>query len=278
MSQMSTQGDSPPSEVGALKRQLALLEAQNAELCKLSVEEKSVRLHLEGCIIRRLICLTECVEDLITEFDRHVTLGIELDDDATVNDPEDDRMYRSYKKLATWCPSVHKLIHSVVEDSELSCIYSKTITGATEYERCDPLNPIDGLFKGKLLLKTFKYNFTSPTSAELDNQEQTSLAMLSTQAVQVIQLRFALSSIGSWCIIDDKFNHQEFYDNIVDFLKLTVTSDAVKEVEDLLLWWNWFLDANMHPSIAPKEPNRCLLLGVQADISSDFVLIILQIG
>ncbi|KAG2124744.1 class III chitin synthase [Suillus cothurnatus] len=28
-------------------------------------------------------------------------------------------------KLATWCPSVHKLVHSVVEDSELSCIYSK---------------------------------------------------------------------------------------------------------------------------------------------------------
>jgi hypothetical protein len=57
--------------------------------------------------------------------------------------------------------------------------------------------------------------------------------------MQVIQLRFALSSMGSWHIIDDEFNHQEFYNNIVDFLKLAVTSDVAKEVEDLLLWWNW---------------------------------------
>jgi len=37
----------------------------------------------------------------------------------------DDRRYRSYKKLATWCPSVRKLVHSVVENGELSCVYSK---------------------------------------------------------------------------------------------------------------------------------------------------------
>jgi hypothetical protein len=101
----------------------------------------SVHLHIEGRVIHRLVCLTERVEDLIAEFDRRVTLGIELDDYASMNDPKwvlwhlqllvlicttrDDRMYRSYKKLATWCPSVRKLVHSVVEDSELSCIYSK---------------------------------------------------------------------------------------------------------------------------------------------------------
>lgn len=37
----------------------------------------------------------------------------------------DDRRYRSYKKLVTWCPSIRKLIHSVVENSELSYVYSK---------------------------------------------------------------------------------------------------------------------------------------------------------
>ncbi|KAG2070760.1 hypothetical protein BDR04DRAFT_982796, partial [Suillus decipiens] len=56
--------------------------------------------------------------------------------------------------------------------------------------------------------------------------------------IQAIQLRFALSSTGSWHIVDDEFNHQEFYDNIIDFLKLMVTSEAAKEVEDLLLWWS----------------------------------------
>ncbi|KAG1907215.1 uncharacterized protein F5891DRAFT_1181512 [Suillus fuscotomentosus] len=371
MSQTSTQSDGPPSEVGALKRRLALLEAQNAELRKLPMEEKSVRLHLEGRVIRRLICLTERVEDLIAEFDRRVTLGIELDDDATVNDLEDDRRYRSYKKLATWCPSVRRLVHSVVEDSELSCIYSKLNKGAADDttrlkviiaswlmqdtpppnpvihgqskmgrgfnndatgrlicpvdydwsdpviqqgirdyhpdyrvmahswpaflyrdERYDPLNPTDGLFKGKLLLKTFKYIFTSPTSAELDDQEQTSPAMLSTQgppkqrrtdgehrtrcdvagllnmksvqprsiAYAAVQLRFALSSTGSWRIVDDEFNHQEFYDNIVDFLELAATSDAVKEVEDLLLWWNRKVFGHKHVSV--YRPQRTEQLSV----------------
>jgi hypothetical protein len=36
----------------------------------------------------------------------------------------DNRSYRSYKKLATWCPSIHKLIHLVIENGELSCVYS----------------------------------------------------------------------------------------------------------------------------------------------------------
>jgi hypothetical protein len=43
MSQTSSQSDSPPSEVAALKRRLAVLEAQNAELRKQPVEEK-------GCV------------------------------------------------------------------------------------------------------------------------------------------------------------------------------------------------------------------------------------
>ncbi|KAG1847582.1 hypothetical protein F4604DRAFT_1594334, partial [Suillus subluteus] len=312
----------------------------------------------EGRVIRRLVCLTERVEDLITEFDRRVTLGIELDDDATLlmltYSTRDDRRYRSYKKLATWCPSVRKLVHSVVEDSELSCIYSKLNKGAdgaraddttrlkvtiaswlmqatpppnpvihgqskmgrgfnndatgrlicpVDYdwsdpvvqqgirdyhpdyrvtahswpaflyrdERYDPLNPTDGLFKGKLLLKTFKYIFTSPTSAELDDQEQTSPAMLSTQGPPKqrrtdgerrtrCDLRFALSSTGSWRIVDDEFNHQEFYDNIVDFLELAATSDAVKEVEDLLLWWNRKVFGRKHASV--YRPQRTEQLSV----------------
>lgn len=53
-----------------------------------------------------------------------------------------------------------------------------------------------------------------------------------------VQLRFALSSAGSWRIVDDEFNHQEFYDNIVDYLKLPPSPEAVKDVDDLLLWWN----------------------------------------
>ncbi|KAG1857481.1 hypothetical protein F4604DRAFT_1589874, partial [Suillus subluteus] len=308
----------------------------------------------EGRVIRRLVCLTDRVEDLIAEFDRRVMLGIDLDDDASLNDPEDDRKYRSYKKLVAWCPSIRKLIHSVVENAELSHIYSKLNKGAdgaraddttrlkvtvaswlmqqtpppspvihgqnklgrgfnndatgrlicpVDYDwndpvvqqgvrdyhpdyrvtahswpaflyqdgKYDPLKPVDGLFKGKLLLKTFKYIFTSPTSAEADDQEQLDPEMLSLQGRPKqrrtdgerrtrCDLRFALSSTGSWRIIDDEFDHQEFYDNIVDFLELAVTSDVAKEVEDLLFWWNRKVFGRKH--VSTYRPQRVEQLSV----------------
>ncbi|KAG2757158.1 hypothetical protein P692DRAFT_20712777, partial [Suillus brevipes Sb2] len=160
-------------------------------------------------------------------------------------------------------------------------------------EAYDPLNPTKGLFQGTLLLKTFKYIFTSPTSAEMEEgQEQLSPELLSTQghpkqrrtdgerrtrcdvagllnmksvhprsiAYAAVQLRFALSSTGSWRVIDDEFNHQEFYDNIVDFLELSATSDAAKEVEDLLLWWNRKVFGRKH--VSTYRPQRVEQLSV----------------
>ncbi|KAG1854864.1 hypothetical protein F4604DRAFT_1685870 [Suillus subluteus] len=128
----------------------------------------------------------------------------------------------------------------------------------------DPQNPTKGLLKGKLLVKAFKRVFTSPSSTDeqpIDSARSahnrnsgerrtrrdiaTLLDMRSVQpraiayvSVQRAQLRFALSSSGSWRIIDDEFNNQEFYDNIVDYLELPPTPEAAKEIDDLLLWWN----------------------------------------
>ncbi|KAG1811518.1 uncharacterized protein BJ212DRAFT_1448456 [Suillus subaureus] len=136
----------------------------------------------------------------------------------------------------------------------------------------DARNPRDGLFKGKLLLKMFKAIFTSPTSAELDDPEQTGsdevsahghskhrrtrtsgewhtrcdvaglLNMKSTQpraiAYAAVQLRFALSSASLWQITDDDFNSEVFYNHIVDFFELPPTQDTANEVDDILLWWN----------------------------------------
>ncbi|KAG2058590.1 hypothetical protein BDR06DRAFT_968581 [Suillus hirtellus] len=90
----------------------------------------------------------------------------------------------------------------------------------------DPQNPANGLFKGKLLIK----------------------------------LRFALSSTGSWHIIDDKFNHQEFYDNIVDYLKLHPSPEATKDVNDLLLWWNQkFFGRKFVSDYCPQHANKMLV-------------------
>ncbi|KAG2755220.1 hypothetical protein P692DRAFT_201860819 [Suillus brevipes Sb2] len=75
-----------------------------------------------------------------------------------------------------------------------------------------------------------------------------------------VQLRFALSSTGSWRVIDDEFNHQEFYNNIVDFIELSATSDAAKEVEDLLLWWNRKVFGRKH--VSTYRPQRVEQLSV----------------
>ncbi|KAG1799429.1 uncharacterized protein HD556DRAFT_1458280 [Suillus plorans] len=40
----------------------------------------------------------------------------------------------------------------------------------------------------------------------------------------------ALSNSGSWRIVDDEFNNQEFYHNIIDYLELPPTPEAAKEI------------------------------------------------
>ncbi|KAG2347683.1 hypothetical protein BDR05DRAFT_875480, partial [Suillus weaverae] len=133
--------------------------------------------------------------------------------------------------------------------------------------RYDPTNPTKGLFKGELLVKAVKHVFTSPSSAEntsgfvstrdFSKRQRTTgerrtrcdvaglLRMNSVQpraiaytAVQRTQLRLALSSAGSWRIVDDDFDQEEFYHNIIDFFELCPSREAAKEVENLLLWWN----------------------------------------
>ncbi|KAG1889142.1 hypothetical protein F4604DRAFT_1876909 [Suillus subluteus] len=109
----------------------------------------------------------------------------------------------------------------------------------------DPQNPTKGLLKGKLLVKFYRrttYRLRLSSAHNRNSGERrtrrdvaTLLDMRSVQpraiayvSVQRAQLRFALSSSGSWRIIDDEFNNQEFYDNI----------KQLKEIDDLLLWWN----------------------------------------
>ncbi|KAG1843760.1 hypothetical protein F4604DRAFT_1596593, partial [Suillus subluteus] len=134
-------------------------------------------------------------------------------------------------------------------------------------------NPTKGFLKGELLVKAVKHIFTSPSSAEEDpetlqpdastetpsqvhlpkrrrttgeRRTQCDVAgLLQMKSVQpralayaAVQLHFALSSAGAWRIIDDNFDHNEFYHNIVDYLELPSSLDAAKDVENLLLWWN----------------------------------------
>ncbi|KAG1741591.1 hypothetical protein EDD22DRAFT_959020 [Suillus occidentalis] len=322
----------------ALKRRIAALEEENADLRVRGLPGK-----------KRLVCLTERVEDLVAEFNRRIGLGAVDESDADKMDSDDsdeNRRYRSFKKLMVWCPSARKLLRSSAEHETLAYAYNKLnegsdgargddsaslkcavadwlmeraptpnptihrqdksgrgfyndVTGGllcpVDYDwsnptvrasirdyhpdfritACswpsflyedgcyDPQNPTNGLFKGKLLIKAFKRVFTSPTST-YEEQPADSAArsvrnknsgerrtrrdvstLLNMRSIQPraiayvsVQLRFALSSAGSWCIVDDEFNHQEFYDNIVDYLELPPSPEAAKDVDDLLLWWN----------------------------------------
>ena len=52
------------------------------------------------------------------------------------------------------------------------------------------------------------------------------------------QLRFVLSSCNCWCIIDEDFDYQKFYSNIILFFEGVRTTQEKKEISDLLFWWN----------------------------------------
>ncbi|KAG2752564.1 hypothetical protein P692DRAFT_20725836 [Suillus brevipes Sb2] len=323
-----------------------------------------------GRPIRRLVCLTERVEDLVAEFNRRIGLGAVNESDADKmdsDDPDENRRYRSFKKLMVWCPSARNLLRcdspkqftdmtisriQLNEGSDgargddsasLKCAvadwlmertptpnpaihrqdksgrgFYNDVTGGllcpVDYDwsnltvrasirdyhpdfritACswpsflyedgcyDPQNPTNGLFKGKLLIKAFKRVFTSPTST-YEEQPADSAArsvrnknsgerrtrrdvstLLNMRSIQPraiayvsVQLRFALSSAGSWRIVDDEFNHQEFYDNIVDYLELPPSPEAAKEVDDLLLWWNQKVFGRKFVSdYRPQQANR----------------------
>ncbi|KAG1837473.1 hypothetical protein C8R48DRAFT_622817, partial [Suillus tomentosus] len=312
----------------------------------------------EGRAIRRLVCLTSYVGQLVAEHDRRMVLGAVGESDADnfeSDDPDDNRRYRSFKKLLVSCPSVRKLTQSAVEDHDLAYAYSQLNKGADSaraddttklktlviswLSECTPppdpilhpydktgrgfyndatgklLCPVDhdwsnsdvrqyirdyhpdyrvtayswptflydghydarnprvGLFKGQLLLKTFKAIFTSPTSAEHDDPEQTGSNEVSAHGhskrrrIQVnserrtrCDLRFALSSANSWRIMDDDFNSEVFYSHIVDFFELPPTQDAAKEVDDILLWWNCKVFGRKYVSV--YRPQRVEQLSV----------------
>ncbi|KAN0087919.1 hypothetical protein V8E55_006540 [Tylopilus felleus] len=93
----------------------------------------------------------------------------------------------------------------------------------------DPHNPDNGLFKGKILEKAFKAIFMFPS---MKTVEPCAIAYVACQ------VRFALSSVGSWAIVDGVFNTHEFYEVIVEWFEEIKTEKNKNLVDNLLLWWN----------------------------------------
>ncbi|KAI5984229.1 hypothetical protein EDD15DRAFT_2375483 [Pisolithus albus] len=148
----------------------------------------------------------------------------------------------------------------------------------------DPNNPAKGLFKGKYLVMTFRCIFTSPSSAQHElgsgdtarrtqplkatwrsRQHVARLLKMNTVQPRAIayvatQLRFALSSCPSWTTVDEDFNHEEFYHNIVDYFELPSSAWKALEVNELLLWWN--RNVFGRENIAHYRPQRTESLSV----------------
>ncbi|KAG1903121.1 uncharacterized protein F5891DRAFT_978157 [Suillus fuscotomentosus] len=130
MSQSPSPSDnnSPNATHNALKRRIAALEEQNAELQGESHRNKS---HGDiyvpaGRAIRRLMSLTDRVEDLIGEHDRRSALCDE-DDQHT---EEEERTYQSFQQLLRWVPCVRSLINSQSDGYQLNVAYQKLNKGA----------------------------------------------------------------------------------------------------------------------------------------------------
>ncbi|KAG1904473.1 uncharacterized protein F5891DRAFT_1183889 [Suillus fuscotomentosus] len=106
-----------------------------------------------------------------------------------------------------------------------------------------------GLFMSKVLVQAFKAIFTSPSSAKeadgngdgadiLENNRHTRRALNQVKVKMCVasiinmrkvtprsiayvacQVRFALSNVSSWCIVDGDFDYEAFWNNIVDFFE-----------------------------------------------------------
>ncbi|KZP08492.1 hypothetical protein FIBSPDRAFT_761283, partial [Athelia psychrophila] len=125
---------------------------------------------------------------------------------------------------------------------------------------CNPDDLEDGLFRGPLLVKAFKYLLTSPSSVnEVDPTTLPSkrkrpgtcsnvssiigLKSVTSRAIAYValQLRFSLSDASTWKTEDSQFDNQEFYYAIVDYFDDTPGPKAEDRVKELLAWWNVYV-------------------------------------
>ncbi|KAG1844481.1 hypothetical protein F4604DRAFT_1596155 [Suillus subluteus] len=110
----------------------------------------------------------------------------------------------------------------------------------------DQEDPTKGLFKGDFLVRAFKHIFTSPSSAAetRPDEESTPEPLYNQELLHILQyrfislLQFALSSCGSWRIVNDDFDHNQFYAYMVDYFEHPPTPTAKNSVDALLVWWN----------------------------------------
>ncbi|KAG1907974.1 uncharacterized protein F5891DRAFT_974567 [Suillus fuscotomentosus] len=326
MSQSPSPSDnnSPNATHNALKRRIAALEEQNAELQGESHRNKS---HGDiyvpaGRAIRRLVSLTDRVEDLIGEHHRRSALCDE-DDQHT---EEEEQTYQSFQQLLRWVPCVRSLINSQSDGYQLNVAYQKLNKGANSAQGDDasslkktvaswlnesrptpnpPISSVDKSGRGfyhdatgellcpvdfhwanpshrtkegirnyepdfqvtahswpAFLYSNGKYNPDDPTKGLFKSAWLVRVALLGRYDLtkknpwatrnhrtsglgpqECAQFNRELSPIqqsncGAWRIVDDEFDHRQFYTYTIDYFEHPPTPAAKASIDTLLVWWN----------------------------------------
>ncbi|KAH6886624.1 hypothetical protein BKA70DRAFT_1377253 [Coprinopsis sp. MPI-PUGE-AT-0042] len=105
----------------------------------------------------------------------------------------------------------------------------------------DPQDPWNGLLRGPLLVKGFKYVFTSPSSVERTSDHRATRCSnskihgMSSVTIPLCKIRFSLSSTAVFSRSDFITDSEGFYSSLVTFLQ---EPEEHFEVKKLLAWWD----------------------------------------
>ncbi|KAG2052931.1 hypothetical protein BDR06DRAFT_1009071 [Suillus hirtellus] len=215
-----------------------------------AVKDRQVNYYMsQGRAFRRIVALFDNIEDLVAENDRRY-------------DAEDEETSVDQDRL-------HVGVRAGIRDRAEGYIVTDLSFPAYLYEKytANSDNLEEGLFKGKILIQSYKAVFTSPSSAKdvegdgdgadvIKNNRRakktTSTIKVKKHVAQIIkmdkvsprliayiacQVRFALSSITSWRSVNGDFDYVQFWQTIVDFFERPPGQDAQRRVTRLLEWW-----------------------------------------
>ncbi|OBZ70778.1 hypothetical protein A0H81_09007 [Grifola frondosa] len=108
----------------------------------------------------------------------------------------------------------------------------------------NPEEPWDGLLRSKLLVKAYRYIFTSPSSVDDEtkatragNARIHGMTKVTPASIAYIatQVRFALSSSQVFSRTDTATDSERFYNSILNVL---TDVEEIEQINDLLAWWN----------------------------------------
>ncbi|KAH6893807.1 hypothetical protein BKA70DRAFT_1118757, partial [Coprinopsis sp. MPI-PUGE-AT-0042] len=109
----------------------------------------------------------------------------------------------------------------------------------------DPEDPWNGLLRGPLLIKAFKFVFTSPSSVEQTDSHATRCSNSSIHGMTFVtipsiayvatQVRFALSSTAVFSRNDLATDSERFYNSLVTFMH---EAEEQVDVKKLVAWWD----------------------------------------